>query len=396
MANDSQGMQKITITCVGDCTLGKNQRMEAEGSWGDLFDKNGAGYFMQNVAPYFKASNVAIANLEGVLAVKPSKLEIFYRQRINEIQPRKYRHLGKPRYLKALSGAGIDVVTFANNHNIDYGLDGFVQTVDACRKYKTPVAYYDHVVRYPVGNRTVGVFAMDGTFVSVDVIEGYVRRAMADLRRDCDIIVACMHWGENYKLEASKEQVRLGHLCIDLGASVVFGSHAHVLQGVERYKGRYIFYSLGNFCYGGRETPKDPDTMIAQQTFTFADGELLIDDDVRVIPCWNSRSAEVNDFCPIVKDGEEGQGIIDKLNGCSEPFGLKFDDDGRPMVEPATDTAIPACDDVFGGGPTDKVPEIIKTLLDVEGHKDTAKSWWNRPANQGKKLPPAAQALWGE
>ena len=62
--------------------------------------------------------------------------------------------------------------------------------------------------------------------------------------------------------------MELAHLAIDEGADLVIGHHPHVLQGIEKYKGKYIAYSLGNFCFGGNKNPQDKDTMIFQQTFT--------------------------------------------------------------------------------------------------------------------------------
>lgn len=60
----------------------------------------------------------------------------------------------------------------------------------------------------------------------------------------------------------------LGRKCVDWGADLVLGSHPHVLQGIELYQGKFIVYSLANFCFGGNRNPKDKDTMIFQQQFT--------------------------------------------------------------------------------------------------------------------------------
>ena len=76
-------------------------------------------------------------------------------------------------------------------------------------------------------------------------------------------------------------QKKLAHLAIDEGADLVIGHHPHVLEGIEKYNGKYIAYSLGNFCFGGNKNPSDKDTMIFQQTFTIdADGKVADDDNI--------------------------------------------------------------------------------------------------------------------
>lgn len=356
-------VQTITISAVGDCTLGRNYAMAYENSWDDCFARYGAEYFLQNVSDVFQKDDITIANLEGVLSETAPRQETFYRQKKDRIDEKAYCHLGKPEYLNALTLGGVDAVSFANNHNIDYGLQGFEDTLDACDTYQLPVAYYDTVARLTVRDITVGIVSIDSTYCSLDVAEEYLRNAIADLRTDCDLIVSCMHWGKNYKELPNDEQQYLAHLCVDLGADLVIGNHAHILQGVERYKGRYIFYSLGNFTYGGRAIPRDVDTMIAQQTFTFVDGELIVDDNVTIIPCWMSGSMEINDFCPAIKDGEVGNGIINKVNALSEGLGTSFDDLGHPAMEPAEDIEREGCEAFPYEREPERVPSIIYTLL---------------------------------
>ena len=356
-------VKTITISAVGDCTLGRDYRMEYGNSWDDCFSSFGADYFLQNVSDTFKKDDITIANLEGVLSESAPRQETFYRQKKGIIAEKKYCHLGKPDYLTALTQGGVDVVSFANNHNIDYGLQGFEDTLNACDDHKLPVAYYDNVVRLTISGINVGIVSNDSTYCSLDIAENYLRSAIADLRTDCDLIICCMHWGKNYKTLPNDEQQYLGHLCVDLGADLVIGNHAHILQGVERYKGRYIFYSLGNFTYGGRAIPRDVDTMIAQQTFTFVDGKLAVDDNVKIIPCWMSTKTEINDFCPEIKDGSVGSNIIKKVNTLSGEFGTRFDQSGNSSMNAAEETEREGCVASPYESQPSRVPSIIYTLL---------------------------------
>lgn len=365
-AEEQRDVRTITISAVGDCTLGRNQKMIYLKSWDYYYDREGSAYFFRHVADIFRGDDLTIANLEGVLSDSARRQRYFYREKQGRVDDKTYCHLGRPAYAAVLAAGGVDAVSFANNHNIDYGLQGFTDTLDACAAAGLPAAYYDTVVRREVKGLTVGILSVDVTYCSRGTAEAYLRAGMADLNRDCDLIVACMHWGQNYLKEASSEQIALGHLCVELGADVVFGCHAHILQGVERYKGRYIFYSLGNFCYGGNQSPKDADTVIAQQTFTFADGELQLDDAVRLIPCWMSTRQDINDCSPIPVSGKDARRVLRKINKRSEAFGLRFDSEGRPDVLPAEDTALPpppAADEPLR---PERVPAIIRTLLGVE------------------------------
>ena len=359
----SEDIHSITISAVGDCTLGRNYKMQFENSWDDMFLKYGAEYFLQNVEDVFNEDDITIANLEGVLSESAPRQETFFRQKKGKIAEKTYCHLGRPVYLSALTLGGVDVVSFANNHNIDYGLQGFEDTLDACDFYNLPVAYYDHVVRMNISGITVGIASIDATYCSLDIVESYLRNAISDLEVDCNLIIVCMHWGQNYETIPNDEQRYLGHLCVDLGADMVIGHHAHILQGIERYKGRYIFYSLGNFTYGGRAVPRDVDTMIAQQTFTFVDGHLMIDDNMTILPCWMSTKTEINDFCPVIKDDPEATAIIEKINDLSDTLGTSINEQGHPSMPRATDIEREVCNGIPFEKCPSKVPSIIHTLL---------------------------------
>ena len=98
----------------------------------------------------------------------------------------------------------------------------------------------------------------------------------------------------------------------------MIGHHPHVLQGIEKYNGAHIAYSLGNFCFGGNSNPSDTDSMIFQQTFTFQNGERIMDDQIQIIPCSITSSSDKNDYCPVPLEGEEKQRVLDKINEYSQ------------------------------------------------------------------------------
>lgn len=91
-----------------------------------------------------------------------------------------------------------------------------------------------------------------------------------------------------------------------------------VLEGIEKYNGKYICYSLGNFCFGGNSTPGDTDSMIVQQTFTFHKGKLKKSSKLNIIPCSITSSSGYNDYCPVPLTGDEKQRVLDKISQYSE------------------------------------------------------------------------------
>ena len=126
----------------------------------------------------------------------------------------------------------------------------------------------------------------------------------------------------------NQSQRDFGPRIIDMGYDLVVGNHPHVLQAMQIYNGKFICYSLGNFCYGGNKNPDDKDSGIFQQTFTFVDGVLTPDIDARFIPCYLSSSQSKNDYQPTLVYGDEFKRIIKKVNGYSKEFGFAWNNAG--------------------------------------------------------------------
>lgn len=85
---------------------------------------------------------------------------------------------------------------------------------------------------------------------------------------------------------------------------------------------------MGNFCFGANRNPKDKETMIFQQTFTFIDGVKQEDQQARVIPCFVSSVMSRNDYCPTPAEDRDYISILERINTLSEPFGTEFAEDG--------------------------------------------------------------------
>ena len=142
------------------------------------------------------------------------------------------------------------------------------------------------------------------------------------------LTIVVFHWGNEKEISPDSNQTTLGRMAIDEGADLVVGHHPHVLQGIEKYKGKYIVYSLGNFCFGGNAYPSDMDTMIFQQTFTLDADGVKTDDQIQVIPCSISSDASYNNYQPTPVQGEEAARILSKINERSQLI------DGEGVVLP--------------------------------------------------------------
>ncbi|MBR5247484.1 MAG: CapA family protein [Lachnospiraceae bacterium] len=319
----------ITISAAGDVTLGNYKDQEYSYSFRQTYeqteDKN---YFFANVADIFKADDFTIVNLEGALTLSEEYAE-----------GRTYNIKGDPEYAFMLRDASVEAVSMANNHRLDYGEDGSKDTVAALEAADILYAY----------DRNLGICEVEGIrigWVSVNEVsqgknvEKYLEEGIKQLKKNgADLILACCHWGierDNYPEEYQKE---LGRKCIDWGADLVIGHHPHVLQGIDQYQGKYIVYSLGNFCFGANRNPSDKDTMIFQQTFTFreepveADAEgvsyrLVQPGEARIIPCSVSSVTNRNNYQPTPLGGENWQRVIGRINEYSQEFSVGADGEG--------------------------------------------------------------------
>jgi poly-gamma-glutamate synthesis protein (capsule biosynthesis protein) len=146
-----------------------------------------------------------------------------------------------------------------------------------------------------------------------------ITRAVTDLRaRGAQLVIAYHHWGVERENVPERYQMDIGRFTLRQGADLVLGAHPHVVQGIEEYNGRFIVYSLANFSFGGNANPHDQDSFIFQQKFTFYRGELLPENDTRVIPVFVSSVRYRNDFRPTVAYGADAERILGRIERYSE------------------------------------------------------------------------------
>lgn len=201
-----------------------------------------------------------------------------------------------PSYVRIFQEIGVDVATVANNHALDFGVNAFTDSLDTLDQAgiarvgggRTLSEAKAPVIR-TVGDSTVGILgasrvipvsswaagnARPGMFTAYD--QAPLLNEISDLSSQCDYTVVYLHWGIEKDEYPQEYQRKLAYACIDAGADLVVGSHPHVLQGFETYKGKLIAYSLGNFLFSNSTNPT-----VLLQVHIKEDGTLA----ASLIPC---------------------------------------------------------------------------------------------------------------
>jgi poly-gamma-glutamate synthesis protein (capsule biosynthesis protein) len=200
-----------------------------------------------NILNYLKTFDYVIANLEGPISDKGIKIG------------NKYSFKMKPEVAEALSKANIKIVNLANNHIFDYGKIAFEDTLKNLEKNN--INYfgnsYEPLIVEKEGVK-IGFLGFSDFLKYLEVKENKIGIAVANnnlselikkTKEKVDILIVSFHWGEEYKKMANERQRKLAKIAIDSGADLVIGHHPHIIQNIEKYKNKFIFYSLGNFIF---------------------------------------------------------------------------------------------------------------------------------------------------
>ena len=294
----------LTLSVVGDCTLGTDETFDYDTSLNAYYENYGADYFLQNVKDIFSADDLTIANFEGTLTDS------------DEREDKTFAFKAPASYASILTGGSVEAVNTANNHSHDYGDQSFDDTLAALDDAGIVHFGYDETAVMDVKGIKVGLVGIYELYDHLER-EQQLKDNIAKVKADgAQLIVAIFHWGNETETVPDSNQTTLGRIAIDEGADLVCGHHPHVLQGIETYKDRNIVYSLGNFCFGGNSSPSDMDTMIYQQTFTIDADGVKKDNVTNIIPCSISSAAYdgYNNYQPTPAEGDEATRILGKIN----------------------------------------------------------------------------------
>ncbi len=301
-------LRTLTITATGDCTFATDVNASRELGFVSYAERYGTDWFFGNVRDIFEEDDLTIVNFEGTLSDR------------GERAIKQFAFRGDPEYVNALSDSSVEAANLANNHSMDYGEVSLIDT----KKYLD-----EKGILYCRGEEDVAVTEINGIKVGLvginylnDVMRTELEAAIKKAKDlGAELVILSIHWGIEKSTAPNADQIDAAHTAIDCGADLVIGTHPHVLQGFEKYKGRYICYSLGNFSFGGNNAPSDMDTAIFRQTFTLKGDELVDDDNFEIIPCRISSADGYNNYQPTPATGAKRDRIIDRLTTYTNNIG---------------------------------------------------------------------------
>ncbi len=295
----------LTVSMVGDCTIGTDIQFDTSRNFNAFYTVNGSSYFFENVKSILETDDLTVVNMEGTLTESENR------------QDKTFAFKGDPSFAEVLTDGSVEAANLANNHSKDYGEESYTDTIRYLEDAGISTFGYDRTAVVDVKGIQVGLVGIyelaDGMERESQVIENI----NAVRNQGADLVIVSFHWGQEKETYPDDIQKSLAHTAVDNGADLVVGHHPHVLQGIEKYNGKNIVYSLGNFCFGGNSNPSDKDTMIFQQTFSFENGELVQDDVTNIIPCSLSSVSSYNDYRPTPLEGSEKERVMQKIEELS-------------------------------------------------------------------------------
>lgn len=301
----SKSTTEIIISSVGDCTLGYDSKFGYAGSFPYFFEIKGNdySYFFKNTRNIFKSDDITTANLETTFTDSTHRAD------------KLFNFKAPASYAKILNKGYIEAVNISNNHIYDYGKEGFEDTKKALRANN--IAYFGEGNVYVTEIKGIKLCFLGYRGFTYD--NNFLSKIKSDIRRyktENYTIIINFHWGSENAYYPDSVQKYLAHYAIDCGADLILGHHPHVIEGAEQYKNKFIFYSLGNFCFGGNFNPNDKDTFIVQSKLKY-ENKALSSVGVRVIPCQISSVSSYNDYCPTPLQGASKDALLKKINNLS-------------------------------------------------------------------------------
>ena len=330
---DSDGAYIMTVTCTGDFTIGGDNYHHKNNFYTELESHdNDINFVMENIRDILLSDDLTIVNFEGTLTdteyVPKSKKENSFLFNIS------------PQYVSVLPDNGVEAVSLANNHVGDHGEEGLNDTINALENagviYSTQphmgiydfkgilqvaMLSYNCIDRYGDGfkrHHDDGEFTEE--FLQYDTFEEAVQAEIRRAKEIYPLVIVSFHWGkeptaknESQGYIPTSNQIRLGRLAVDAGADLVVGNHSHRIQPIECYNGKYICYSLGNFCFAGNDKPRDMTAILFQIRYRVKEG-MISYKDFRIIPIRISSTEKRNDYIPtVLQEGPTLDGVLNTL-----------------------------------------------------------------------------------
>ncbi len=345
----------LTITAGGD--------VMGDRKMATFLDKNGGAAAFEGVKPYFEGAHIGFVNLEGAISDTGSRNTV-----------KEYTFRSRVALIDGLTSAGIDVVSLANNHVLDYrwaaladcisrldsagikhaGAGKDFDTASAPVILDTPAGKVSMIAVSQITASFASTSSRPGTYyVSEDSISKALLAKVTEASQQSDFVVVSIHWGVEYKTVANSKQTSLAHALIDAGADLVLGHHPHVVQGMEIYKDRLIVYSLGDFVF--HHYSRITGEAFVLQVSLPRDGSAPYG---TLTPVYLTDSHGV----PEVVTGKDAKRILDRMAKLSAKLGLELAREGDTATFGTAPSVTPGADPSASSTTTSSTPGTTTTV----------------------------------
>ena len=301
---------KVHFCAVGDVLLDRGVRT--------MIKREGLDYPFKFVKDTIKNYDLAFCNLECPVCTNGYPLNKLYCFRADTS------------FINSVVGAGFNIISVANNHTLDWGREGFWETINLLKRKGL----------YPIGGGKDQSSARKPTIITINGLRfaffGFVDmlpdaivyledkpgpaysstkeiiEEIKKVRKKVDFIIVSIHWGIEFNSFPTMRQIEKAHKMIDAGADLIIGHHPHVLQSVEVYKKRPIVYSLGNFVFDQHKLYQRQSVIF---TCIFEKGKV---DSISFIPVL------IKKFRPTFPEKSHGEKIMEKIISISSRFSTEF------------------------------------------------------------------------
>lgn len=297
----------VRLVAVGDMLLGRGI--------GSRIRKYGTSWLLENVEQTLQTGDICFGNLESPLTLRNTNTSPGFVFR------------GDPKMAQVFSDAGFKALAVANNHSMDQGRGGLEDTINnlinagiapvgggigpdepyqaryiESNGLKIAFIGAQNVIPSDSAPRMAGVARLDTHHQLIEVKKA---------AQKADFVVVSLHWGKEYSHYPDSSQIELAHKLVDSGADLILGHHPHVLQGMERYKGALIVYSLGNFAFDQKDEPTRRSVILLVDLMR--NGKVS---DPVVVPI------RLDDFRPFIDSTSNGLKTLEELSEYGHTFGI--------------------------------------------------------------------------
>ncbi len=319
----TDGSTVITVTCTGDFTIGEDNYHRKGKKFKDELKNHGndINFTMQNMRDIFRDDDLTLVNFEGTFTtthyVPDNKKGNDFLFNID------------PVYANVLPDNYIEAVSLANNHIMDHGTEGYEDTKRTLDENNIKYSTSEDIGLFPVKGITIAMLSYlcidryDKPVGGYDNLYDKVAADIAATKAQYPIVIVSFHWGNELDYTPTERQKKMGHIAVDAGADLVIGHHSHRINPIEEYNGKYICYSLGNFCFSGNDKPKDMNSFVFQTRFKISKSGDISNTGFRIIPIRITSVKDRNNYTPTpITDDMKIDGIINTLKDNGKGFGV--------------------------------------------------------------------------